>query len=133
MNKFDKQLKDSRAASKANSFFMEFHDNNCFPYLAFTPSLAKENLPTEELFHARKANLVTADSMEKALFSNKRDGHLQFNANGDDDELSPAVSGRLGFLAAKKDMREIMIRDAAERIPEVIRELRHELAENSKL
>ncbi|KAL7565230.1 hypothetical protein ACA910_016567 [Epithemia clementina (nom. ined.)] len=44
MNKFDKQLEDSRTGSKANAFFQEFFNNSCFPHLIMTPTLKRENL-----------------------------------------------------------------------------------------
>ena len=50
MTKFDKQLEDSRSSSKANNFFKEFHENECFPYLVMTPTLAKEDLEPDELY-----------------------------------------------------------------------------------
>lgn len=134
MTKFDKQLGDARSASKANAFFHEYHNNNCFPYLVYTPNLAKEDLPAPELFEARQDNLAKADKEERFLFDKWKESLRQFKIenNGDDEELHEKVTERLGFQAAKNEMGGIMLRDTAERIPEVLRELRFELAENLK-
>jgi len=37
-------------AQGTNNFFREFLKNKCAPHLVITPTLSKENLPTEKLF-----------------------------------------------------------------------------------
>ena len=46
----------------------------------------------------------------------------------DDPELSPDVSSRIGFSVAKDKMREVMLQDTANRLPEVMMSLRKELS-----
>jgi Dynamin family len=134
MNKFDKQFEDSRSGSKANAFFSLYKENRIVPYLASTPTLAKEDLPPDELMLARAELLTTADEVEKARFTDWQGRLRDFKEchGGDDEDLDPDVSSRLGFLAAKKEMREVMLRDTVERIPEVMDELRRELLERHK-
>jgi hypothetical protein len=128
MNKFDKQLEDSRSASKANGFFREFHKNGCFPHLIMTPTLAKENLPHAELFNERRKLLASADSAEKKRFDGWLQEHENFRQDGGDNELLNAkVADRIGFATCKRVMREILLSDTAKRLPEVLRELRAEL------
>jgi len=134
MTKFDKQLEDSRTASKANNFFKEFHANKCYPHLVITPTLAKEDLEPAELFKARRNLLDTADKKEKERFLAWRDGHQQFleELGGSDELLNDDVQCRIGFHTAKQVMREIMLEDTARRLPEVLRSLREELAQCQK-
>jgi hypothetical protein len=129
MTKFDKQLEDSRSSSKANNFFKEFHENECFPYLVITPTLPKEDLPPEELYKERQSLLACADSKEAARFKEWQDGHARFHAeqSGGDIPLDPRIAQMIGFTTAKKKMREIMLADTAKRLPEVIASLRLEL------
>lgn len=130
MTKFDKQLDDSRTGSKANNFFKEFHKNNCFPHLVITPTLPKEDLPAEELFEARRELLDSSECFEKEKFTAWREGHDLFKHEhgGNDEILNENIQARIGFLSAKKVMREIMLEDTARRLPEVLAELRKELA-----
>lgn len=127
MTKYDKQLEDSRTGSKANAFFKEFHDNKCFPHLVITPTLAKEDLPPDQLFAARKALLDGADSYESEKFGMWREQHDRFRSEMEDEILSKEVQDRIGFSVAKKVMREIMLKDTIERLPEVLASLRSDL------
>jgi Dynamin family len=126
MTKFDKQMEDSRTGSKANSFFKEFHSNGCFPFLVVTPTLPIENLPPDALYLEREKLLASADESEGARFKAWLDGHAAFYKEiaGGDEVLSDAVSSRIGFRTAKKEMREIMLKDTLERVPLVVNELR---------
>lgn len=128
MTKFDKQLEDSRTGSKANKFFHEFHLNKCFPHLVITPTLPMEDLPPHELYNARHELLLSADQYERGRFSVWQDGHAVFHEQHEGDELlDPQISSKIGFLTAKRKMREIMLEDTAKRLPEVIATLRNEL------
>lgn len=128
MTKFDKQLEDVRTASKANNFFSEFFENKCFPHLVITPTLSKENLPPEILFQQRMDLIQNADSYEKDRFENWQKGQEQFRVDhGDNDTLNPETSKRIGFKTAKKVMREIMLKDTVQRLPEVLASLRADL------
>ena len=130
MTKFDKQLQDSRTASKANSFFREFQNNCCFPHLVITPTLPKEDLPPEELFEQRRELLDSADRLEKDRFADWRSGHEMFRQEnpGDDELLGDEIQNRIGFNTAKAAMRKIMLEDTATRLPEVLQSLRNELS-----
>ena len=127
MTKFDKQLEDSRAASKANAFFKEFHQNACFPYLVITPTLPKENLPPAELYEARKVLLAESNVRELSRFQDWHDSHTQYHNEHGDEALDPKISENIGFSTAKKKMREIMLEDTVQRLPEVISTLRAQL------
>lgn len=128
MTKFDKQMEDSRSGSKANTFFREFLNNKCVPHLVITPTLPKEDLPSKELFEARRELLASADTAEKDRFRGWLDGHVQFrDANGGDDEvLDSRIGTKIGFPEAKKKMRQIMLEDTIKRLPEVLAFLRKE-------
>ena len=133
MTKFDKQLEDSRTGSKANNFFQEFHSNNCYPHLVITPTLPKETLPAEELFQEREKLLLLANEYEKEKFESWQEGHDLFRQQvGDDEVLHHGIRERIGFASAKKVMREIMLNDTAERLPEVLASLKKELAKFQK-
>jgi hypothetical protein len=128
MTKFDKQLEDSRSGVKANNFFAEYHENNLFPYLTMTPTLASENLDAVVLFKERQQLLERAQSYEEKKFSDWKDMHVKFReTNPDDPMLKLEVSSRLGFPVAANKMREVMLTDTATRLPEVIMFLRKEL------
>jgi len=135
MTKYDKQVDDSRSVAKANRFFQEFFDNKCFPHLVITPTLAKENIPREELYQARLNLIRSADDHEKDKFEIWTQGHEFFRLeHGDSEELHVEVSTRIGFQTAKTVMREIMLRDTIECLPEVISSLRSDLVRcNSNL
>ena len=133
MTKFDKQFEDSRSGSKANKFFKEFEENSINPYLVFTPTLAKEDLPAEELYEQRQNILDTADQKEKDRFSSWNDTHQRFlQENPTDELLSDDTKNRIGFLSAKKLMREIMLNDTVERLPEVLSSLRMDLSQREE-
>lgn len=130
MTKFDKQLGDARTGTKANSFFAEFFGNECYPHLVITPTLAREDLPPEQLFEARSALIQGADEYEKDRFEDWQEGHERFRQEfeGNDEVLDSKVATRIGFPTAKQTMREIMLRDTVERLPEVLNSLRRDLA-----
>ncbi len=129
MTKFDKQLEDSRSGSKANNFFKEFHENDIYPYLVITPTLPREDLPSVQLFEERKKLLQEATNKEAERFEDWQLGHDKFRETSPDDPiLSSDISDRIGFPTAKDKMREIMLMDTAQRLPEVLRSIRHELA-----
>jgi Dynamin family len=129
MTKFDKQLDDARTATKANDFFEEFHQNQCFPYLIITPTLDREDLPPEELFTNRMKLIAASDEFEKDKFEMWIEGHERFNSEngGSEPPLKNDISKRLCFHTAKKNMREIMLKDTVERLPEVLSSLRTDL------
>ena len=133
MTKFDKQLEDSRAVGKANTFFKEFQNNKCNPHLVITPTLAKEDLPPDELFKARRDLLATADKVEEERFNDWLEGHDHFRQqHGGSEMLSDSVRTKIGFSSAKKVMREVMLEDTAKRLPEVLHALRKELLKLEK-
>ena len=128
MTKFDKQLEDSRTGSKANNFFHMFHECGCYPHLVITPTLPKEDLPPDELYKARLELLHSADAEEQARFLEWRSGHKRYQQQDPTDKnLTKEVTSRIGFKSAKKVMREIMLADTVQRLPEVLSELRKEL------
>ena len=127
MTKFDKQLEDSRTGSKANGFFKDFFENDCFPHLVITPTLAKEDLPPEELFCARKSLLQDADSYESEKFAMWQEQHERFRNEQEDEHLNKEIQNRIGFATAKRVMREIMLKDTVQRLPEVLASLRKDL------
>jgi GTPase Era involved in 16S rRNA processing len=130
MNKFDKQFDDSRSGSKANNFFKEFQENDIFPHLVMTPTLAKEDLPAEELFKERQKLLDSASEKESNNFENWILGHEKFlQSNPDDQLLHPTTKKRIGFETTKNVMREVMLEDTARRLPEVLTSLRKELGD----
>lgn len=109
MTKFDKQLEDSRSGIKANKFFSEYHENNLFPYLTITPTLASEDLDAEVLFMKRQQLLESSPSFEEKKFSDWKDMHEQFRETDPNDPmLVTEVSSRLGFPVAANKMREVM-------------------------
>jgi len=127
MNKFDKQFGDLQSGSRANNFFKEFHQNNCFPHLVTTPTLPKEDLPDCDLFESRKKLLEGADEEERRRFENWLDLHDRFRQEDPTDSvLISEVSKRIGFTSAKEVMRGIMLEDTIKRLPEVLSELRSE-------
>jgi hypothetical protein len=129
MTKFDKQLEDARSGSKANKFFREFHENDIYPYLIMTPTLAKEDLPADKLLIERRKLLQNAYGQEMERFEDWQLGHERFRETCPDDELlHPEISNKIGFSVAKDKMREIMLTDTALRLPEVLRSLRSELS-----
>lgn len=128
MTKFDKQLDDSRTGSKANKFFNEFRENNIAPHLIITPTLPKEDLPLEELFREREDLLGKATDKEKQSFEKWLSGHERFlQCNPDDELLHDSILNRIGFETAKTVMRQIMLEDTANRLPEVLSSIRKEL------
>lgn len=129
MTKFDKQLDDARTATKANDFFQEFFENHCFPHPVITPTLDREDLPPEELFQARMRLIEGSDEFEEDKFEMWLEGHERFSSEngGKEFPLNREISKRLGFQTAKKVMREIMLKDTIERLPEVLSSLRADL------
>jgi hypothetical protein len=133
MTKFDKQAHDARSAAKANNFFKEFQDNDIFPHLVITPTLPKEDLEPSKLYQARMELLNRANREEREAFHRWEGEHEAFRLQeGDKQVLDPRISLRLGFDSAKQVMREIMLQDTAKRLPEVLSELRKELALREK-
>jgi hypothetical protein len=135
MTKFDKQTGDLESASKANSFFKEFHDNKCFPHLVITPTLQKEDLLAEELYAKRKVLLEGADAEEKDKFADwrkKQDLFRQSIGEDKEDELDEEVDKRVGFESAKDVMRKIMIADTISRLKDVSDMVRMDLTEREK-
>ena len=130
MTKFDKQLDDARTATKANDFFQEFFDNKCKPHLVITPTLDREDLAPDLLFEQRTKLIQSADEHEKDKFEQWLEGHDRFRIeNGCGKKLHTDVEKKIGFPTAKKVMREIMLKDTIERLPEVIESLRNDLDE----
>ena len=129
MTKFDKQLDDARTATKANDFFSEFFDNKCYPHVIITPTLDREDLEHDILFQQRTKLIQIADTYEKDKFEQWLEGHERFRVEngGDEQPLHKDIGGKIGFSAAKNVMREIMLKDTVERLPEVISSLRTDL------
>jgi hypothetical protein len=133
MTKFDKQLDDSRSAQKANAFFREFHDNNCYPFLSITPTLDREDLDSDSMIRERKALLEKADKEERRKFREWVEQHENSRQqHGSSEVLNPDIGEKVGFAVAKKKMHEIMLQDLVERIPEVVAALRKMLNESRK-
>jgi hypothetical protein len=134
MNKFDQKMEDTRTANRANGFFKTFHENGCFPYLIMTPTLPNENLPIHELFLARQKLLVSADEKEDDRFQSWRRGQETYRHQNEEqnETLDAKMLQRIGFQAAKTDMRKIMLADTAKRLPEVIKKLREEKNKREK-
>lgn len=133
MTKFDKQIGDLPSANKANDFFRNFHENRCFPHLVITPILEKEDLPSSELYTARRLLLDSASSYEEEKFSAwKEDLDICATKFQDDEVIGKEVEERIGFDTAKNIMRQIMLDDTAKRLPEVLKALRGELSESTK-
>lgn len=129
MTKFDKQLDDARTATKANDFFNEFFENNCRPHLVITPTLDREDLPPDILFEQRTRLIQSADEHEKDKFDQWQEGHERFRIENEsaEDPLHDDIKTKIGFPSAKNVMREIMLKDTIERLPEVIESLRNDL------
>ena len=129
MTKFDKQL-ESRSGSKANKFFLEYHENNLHPFLTITPTLDREDLNTDELFQKRRQLLGNAPTYEEGKFFDWMEMHEKYRETDPDDPLlSSKVSSQIGFPKAASKMREVMLTDTATRLPEVLMSLRKELAQ----
>ena len=129
MTKFDKQLDDARTATKANDFFDEFFHNKCKPHLVITPTLDREDLAPDILFEKRTNLIHSADEHEKDKFDQWLEGHERFRLENSATEkpLYDDVRSKIGFPSAKQVMREIMLKDTIERLPEVIKSLRNDL------
>ncbi|VEU40799.1 unnamed protein product [Pseudo-nitzschia multistriata] len=129
MTKFDKQLEDARTSTKANDFFDEFFLNKCRPHLVITPTLDREDLPPDKLFEERTKLIQKADVYENDKFEQWREGHERYciENGGVEDPLHIDIETKIGFPSAKKVMREIMLKDTIERLPEVISSLRNDL------
>mmetsp|Transcript_3279 Transcript_3279/g.8360 ORF Transcript_3279/g.8360 Transcript_3279/m.8360 type:complete len:817 (-) Transcript_3279:296-2746(-) len=130
MTKFDKNLEDSRSGSKANKFFSEYHDNGLFPYLTITPTLTREDLSADLLYAERLSLLESATSKEEERFGDWKAMHVKNREiYPDDPKLNPDVESRIGFTVAKNKMREVMLMDTANRLPEVLSSLRKHLTQ----
>ena len=129
MTKFDKQLDDARTAIKANDFFEEFFDNRIRPHLVITKTLDREDLPSETLFQQRMKLIQDADAYEQDKFEEWLEIHERYKAENEGDEkpLHKDVQKKIGFSTAKSSMREIMLKDTIERLPEVLSSLRKDL------
>ena len=128
MTKFDMKTNDSRTANKANTFFSEFVDNKCFPFLVITPTLENEKLPPGDPYQKRIELLEKADAYEKRQFSHWFEQHERYrNAHDDAEVLIDDIAHRIGFDRAKSTMRQVMLKDTLERLPEVIASLRKDL------
>lgn len=129
MTKFDKQLDDARTATKANDFFKEFFENKCRPHLVITPTLDREDLLPDILFEQRTKLIQGADEHEKDKFDQWKEGHDRFRIENEsaEESLHGDIKTKIGFPSAKQVMREIMLKDTIERLPEVIESLRNDL------
>jgi hypothetical protein len=129
MTKFDKQLDDARTATKANDFFNEFFENKCKPHLVITPTLDREDLSPDVLFEQRTKLIESADEHERDKFDQWQEGHERFRIENDclEEPLRDDIKMKIGFPSAKSMMREIMLKDTIERLPEVIESLRNDL------
>ena len=135
MTKFDKQMGDSQTGSKTNRFFRDFFANSCFPYLVVTPNLKRENYQMEQLFQERVQLLDGAEQAEMETFTNwQKQLHEEYTsaALGEDELLHEQLQSRIGFTTAKKAMREVMLMDTIERLPEVVRSLRETLGKRQQ-
>lgn len=104
-----------------------------YPYLVITPTLPREDLPPSELLQERKKLLLNATTNENERFEDWQLGHEKFREiSPDDPDLNLDIKKRIGFSVAKDKMREVMLMDTAQRLPEVIFSLRHDLAKCEK-
>eukprot|EP00957_Ditylum_brightwellii_P132513 10105825-Ditylum_brightwellii.AAC.1 len=71
----------------------------------------------------------SADDYEKDKFGMWTEGHDLYRAqhNGEDEVLDQKIKSRIGFSSAKNIMREIMLKDTVDRLPEVLSSLRTDL------
>lgn len=128
MTKYDMQLDNSRSGSKANKFFTEYHELGFFPYLTITPTLDREDLSSDKLYAERKKLLESATSEEERKFADWKAMHSKYReTDPDDPKLSVEVDKRIGFTAAKTEMRKVMLMDTAMRLPEVMMSLKQDL------
>ncbi|CAB9496731.1 Dynamin-related protein [Seminavis robusta] len=99
------------------------------PILNFCDESLGGHLPPEKLFTNRMKLIGDADEFEKDKFEMWLEGHERFNLDngGSEMPLNQEVSKRLRFETAKKTMREIMLKDTIERLPEVLNSLRADL------
>lgn len=133
MTKFDMRLGDSRTGSKTNAFFKEFMENKVFPHMVITQTLPTENLAPLELFKQRQELLGKAEIEEQRQFDEWLAGHRQYlKTHPSDEELDPRLKNCIGFKSAADELRRIMLEDTAKRLPEVLQEIRRELAEREK-
>eukprot|EP00854_Cymbomonas_tetramitiformis_P000619 gene619-1045_t len=129
MTKFDMRLGDSRSGSKANAFFKEFKDNGVVPFMVITPTLPSESLPPDELFSERQKLLDTADQEEMGRFREWLAEHRNFlQTHPNDEELHSEYKDKIGFVKGVQHLRGILLDDTARRLPEVLQEIRSELA-----
>eukprot|EP00804_Cyclotella_cryptica_P002740 CCRYP_009637-RA/>CCRYP_009637-RA protein AED:0.03 eAED:0.02 QI:0/0/0/1/1/1/4/0/825 len=129
MTKFDNKLGDAKSGSKTNHFFEEYHQNNIYPYLIITPTLAREDIEPEALFAERKILLDGAMSHEAEMFREWQQTHSRYREIDPDDRvIVDAIAKRIGFKTASDEMRKQMLVDTATRLPEVLRSLRKDLS-----
>lgn len=121
MTKLDKQFVAAKSGSKMNGFFKEFFENNCYPHLVITPTLAVDNMSIDELFPARQKLLDQADDYERDQFRKwKKELKISRDQNEGDQDLTPEIVKLIGFDTARDVMRSIMLKDMVERLPEVL-------------
>jgi hypothetical protein len=130
MTKFDNKLGDAKSGSKTNLFFEEYHQNNIYPYLIITPTLAREDIEPETLFIERQKLLSGAMGYEAEMFHEWQQSHARYRETDPDDPvIVDAIAKRMGFKASSDEMRKQMLMDTATRLPEVLRSLRKDFAQ----
>ena len=88
---------DSRSGSKANKFFMEYHDIGIYPYLTITPTLEREDLNADELFVKRQELIRGASNYEDTKFETWLETHAKYRETDPQDPiLETEVSSRIG-------------------------------------
>ena len=98
-----------------------------------SPTLDREDLQPDQLFLKRKELLENSTDYEEEKFEGWIAAHAKYRQEDPDDtKLSPEVSSRIGFSAAKDKMREVMLLDTAARLPEVLKSIREELSKCRK-
>lgn len=129
MTKFDNKLNDAKSGSKTNNFFGEYHENDIYPYLTITPTVAREDIDPETLFVERKKLLHNAKTYEDQTFREWQQTHSRYRETDPEDPLvSNDILKRIGFQAASDEMRKQMLMDTATRLPEVLKSLRTDLS-----
>ena len=124
MTKFDKQVGDTATGTRANKFFEKFHENGLYPFLVYTPIIKKTGLQGQQLYQARVTQLATADAKEKQLFFGWHAEHESSRREDPTEEtLNPEIEKRVGFAAAKLHLREVLLRDIYDRLPDVFGDL----------
>jgi len=128
MPKFDKQMEDSRTASKANSFFTEFTELGIYPHLVVTPTLDKEDLPADELFIKRNDLLKRSSDHESEAFKKWLRGHEMYRVENEDGaRLDKTIEEKIGFPEAQATMRKEMLEHTLATLPKVVQSLQEDL------